>query len=236
MFSMMIVMPNYNPTPNHTLQDLLEQRHSCRAFLAQPVEREIIERILQLAQRTASWCNAQPWQVHVVSGAATDRFRAGLRDYRAAREPAPDFPFPARYEGVYQERRRTCGFQLYEAVGVARGDREASGRQAARNFELFDAPQAVFITTEADLGIYGAVDCGAYVSNFMLAAQNFGVASIAQAALANYPDYIREFFDLPESRRVVCAVSFGYEDRAHPANRFRTERAAVTDSTQWQFD
>lgn len=223
-------------TPDLVLQTLLDARHSCRAFRDEAVPQDIIERVLHLAQRTASWCNAQPWQVHLVSGTATDRFRAGLREYRITHGPAPDFAFPAHYEGVYQERRRACGLQLYDAVGIARGDRTASQAQAVRNFELFDAPHAAFITTEADLGIYGAVDCGAYVANFLLAAQSLGVASIAQAALANYPGYVRKFFGLPQTRLVVCAISFGYEDEGHAANAFRTARAATVDVVQWMLD
>jgi len=222
-----------NILPDQVLLDLFERRHSCRAFTQRAVPHEIVERILTLAQHTASWCNAQPWLVHLISGPATDRFRAGLSIYRSTNSPSPDFAFPERYEGVYQERRRACGLQLYDAVGVVRGDRVASQAQAMRNFELFDAPQAVFITTEESLGIYGAVDCGAYVANFMSAAQSLGVACIAQAALANYPGYIRKFFDLPQSRRVVCAISFGYEDENHPANTFRTSRAAVSEVAQW---
>jgi nitroreductase len=69
------------------------------------------------------------------------------------------------------------------------------------------------------------VDCGAYVQNFLLAAASLGLASIAQAALASRPEFIRRHFGLPAERRIVCGISFGYEDPAHPANGFRTTRA-----------
>ena len=77
------------------------------------------------------------------------------------------------------------------------------------------------------LGVYGAVDCGLYVSNFMLAAQNLGVASIAQAALASYPDFIRSHFGLPPNRKFVCGISFGHPDTEQPINGYRTERSPV---------
>ena len=54
----------------------------------------------------------------------------------------------------------------------------------------------------------------------MLAAKSLGVASIAQAALARHPQFTRQFFGLPEDRRIVCGISFGFEDPAHPANQF----------------
>ena len=48
-----------------TLSTLLHTRYSCRAFLPEPLPRGTIEAILATAQRTASWCNAQPWQLTI---------------------------------------------------------------------------------------------------------------------------------------------------------------------------
>ena len=49
------------------LERLLTERHSCRAFLPDEVERGTLESIFAMAQRAASWCNSQPWQVTVLS-------------------------------------------------------------------------------------------------------------------------------------------------------------------------
>jgi len=219
---------------NASIEQLLHERWSCRGFLPQTLPRATITRILALAQRTASWCNTQPWQVVVTSGAGTERFREALGAHVASHpEIEPDFPFPREYPGVYRERRRECGFQLYESVGIKRGDREASARQGAENFRFFGAPHVAIITTPEALGVYGAVDCGAYVSNFMLAAQSLGVATIAQAALAGYSPFIRAHFGIPQDQRIVCGISFGYADLEHPANGFRTTRAPIGDVVRW---
>lgn len=218
---------NLNDTPHHAapLEQLLDERFSCRGFLPQPVPQATIDRILALAQRSASWCNAQPWQVVITRGAATERFREAMLAPARPDEPGPDFQWPLAYEGVYQERRRECGLALYDAVGVARGDREASARQARENFRLFGAPHVAIITSDEKLSTYGAVDCGGYVAAFMLAATSLGVATIAQAALASRPQRVRDCLGLPADRRVVCGISFGFADPQHPANRFRTRRA-----------
>jgi len=42
-------------------------------------------------------------------------------------------------------------------------------------------------------------------------------------------------FDLADDRRVVCGISFGYPDRAHKANGYRTTRAALADAARF-FD
>lgn len=212
---------------------LLKDRYSCRAFLPRQVDTAAIRRMLEIAQRTPSWCNSQPWQVVITRGEGTGRFRDAILEYAAGRKPEPDFAFPREYRGVYLERRRACGFQLYDSVGIERGDRAASARQTMENFRLFGAPHAMIVTTDEALGVYGVLDCGAWVNNFMLAARSLGVASIAQAALGAHPQFVRAYFGLPADRLVVCGMSFGYEDAAHPVNRFRTSRAAVADVVTW---
>lgn len=209
------------------LRSVLDARFSCRGYLPEEVSPATIEAILSLAQRTPSWCNSQPWRVVVTRPAATERLRAALQAAQPLTDGQWEIAPPAEYRGVYRERRRTCGWQLYDSVGVAAGDRVASARQAAENFRLFGAPHLAVITTEQPLGTYGVLDCGAYVNNFMLAAASLGVASIAQAALASMAHVLREHLPIPEDGRIVCGISFGYEDRAHPANSFRTARAAL---------
>ena len=226
------------PTADVALEELLAARWSCRAFRPDPVPRRTVERMLDMAQRSPSWCNTQPWQVIVTSGRATARFREGLRAH--AVDPAtvaePDLPFPPSYEGVHQQRRREVGWMLYDAVGVPRGDRAASARQALRNFELFDAPHVAIVTTDARLGVYGAVDSGLYIGSLLLAAQSLGIATIAQAALATYSPFVRSHFGIPDDRLVLAGVSFGYADLDHPANAFRAPRAGLAEIATWVDD
>jgi len=200
------------------LDTLLRERHSVRGFRPDPVDHEIIERMLAVAARSASWCNVQPWEVIVTEGQGTEDFREALRSKAGAADLEPDFPFPARYTGVFHERRLETALRLYDAVGVPRGDRAASSRQTARNFELFGAPHVAIITTEADLGVYGAVDCGIFIGNLLLAA---------------YSPVVRKHFGLADTRRVVCGISFGWEDVEHPANAFRTSREATSALVTW---
>jgi len=212
------------------LEELLDERYSVRAFLPREVPREIIEHVLKVAQRTASWCNSQPWQVVIASGEAKERFRKAIHAEAASGAPDnSDFPTPREYLGVYLERRRESGFQLYNTLGIPRGDKAAYARQALENYNFFGAPHVAVIHTTEPLGVYGAVDCGAYVSNFMLAAQALGLGTIPQAALARYSGLIRRHFNLGEDRRVVCGISFGYADHEHKVNSYRTSRAALAD-------
>src|ERR1700709_2912547 len=169
--------------PIDVLESLLRERYSVRAFKPEPVPRQTIDRVLSAAQRTASWCNSQPWQVLIASGEPKEKFREAI--YAEASSGAPqdgDFEFPREYLGVYLERRRESGFQLYNTLGIARGDRAAYAKQALENYNFFGAPHVAIIHTDEALGVYGAIDCGGYVSNFLLAAQALRVATVAAAA------------------------------------------------------
>lgn len=217
---------------------LTRQRRSCRAYLPDPVPHHTIVTLLERAQRAPSWCNTQPWNVIVTEGTATNRFRIGLLAHakKQGDRHQPDIPMPQEYTGVYQERRRESGWQLYEAVGVQRGDRAASARQALKNFELFGAPHTAVITVDADQGAYGVLDAGVYVGNFLLAAESLGLGAIPQAALATYSPFVRDFFTIPEGHSVLLGISFGQPDRDHPANSYRTRRASLAEAVRWATD
>lgn len=213
------------------LEDVFRDRWSCRAFTPEEVPDGVIERLLAMAQHAPSWCNTQPWQVIITAGEGTERFRRELVEHITESGPysRPDFSMPAKYTGVYRERRRESGLQLYQAVGVGRGDRVASARQAFKNYEFFGAPHVAILTVPAEQADYGAVDSGIYVSYFLLAAHSLGLGAISQAALAQVAPFIRTYFSVPETRRVLLGISFGYPDLDHPVNQFRTTRAGLSE-------
>lgn len=212
------------------LEQLLTARFSCRAFLPQSVPRPTIARILRAAQKTASACNSQPWYVEITSGKATHRFRENM--YAAAssgKAKVVDFPFPREYRGVYLARRRESAFQLYSSLGIARGDKASYEKQRLENFNFFGAPHVGIVHTEQALGVCGAIDCGGYVTTFVLAAQALGIATIIQGSVTSHCDQVRRHFCLGDNRRVVCGIAFGYPDHSQRINSYRTTRATIDD-------
>jgi nitroreductase len=221
-------------TDADTLHRIAAARFSCRAFRPDPVDDATILQIVETAGLAPSWCNAQPWQLAITRGAETDRFRDALYARAGSAAPEPDLPWPKGYPGIYGERRREVGWQLYEAVGVQKGDREGSARQMMENFRLFGAPHVAILHSPADLGPYGAMDCGGFVTAFCLAATARGVATVPQAAVASHAGFVRDWFGLGEDRLALCAISFGYADMDHPANSFRASRAGADALIDWR--
>ena len=217
-----------------TLRRIQNARFSCRAFRPEPLPEGLIEDIVAEAQKAPSWCNAQPWQLVVTRPAETDRLRAALAEEMRVASHDPDIPFPERYTGIYKDRRAACGWQLYGAVGVERGDRDGAHRQMMENFRFFGAPHVAILTSAAALGPYAYVDCGGFLNALTLAATARGVATIPQAAPASYSPFLRRFFGLPADEVIVCALSMGRAEDTHPANAFRTERAPLSQVLRWK--
>jgi nitroreductase len=156
-----------------------------------------------------------------------------MSDWARTGVKKPDFAAPAAYLGAYRRRRRDCALQLYESVGIRRGDRAASGSQSMQNFQFFGAPHVAVITSPAEFGVYGALDAGIFLGNLLLAAQAFGLGAVPQAAIAAYSRQLRTHLEIPDDRRVLGAVSFGYPNEDEPINGYRTPRAELDEAVTW---
>ncbi|WP_449433329.1 nitroreductase [Pseudomonas putida] len=224
-----------NPVDDaQVLERLISERYSCRAYLQDRLPQPVIDRILAAAQRTVSDCNTQPWRMYVISGEPLQALREAV--YARAMSGAPvsaDIPPIPAYTGVFQERRRTCGWTLYNTLGIQKGDRERSARQAMENFRFFGAPHLALITSDASLGPRGLLDCGGYVTAFLLAAQALGVGAVAQASIAQRADVLREHLAIPGEHHIACGVAFGWPDREHLVNSVRTIRAPLDEVVQF---
>ncbi|WP_299934688.1 nitroreductase [uncultured Pelagimonas sp.] len=213
---------------------LLRARASCRGFLSEPVAHEVIAEVLRDAQHVPSWCNSQPWQVTACGAEETARLAVALYEHVGQAGHASDIDFPSAYEDEYKARRRECGWQLYEAVGIEKGDRVGSAAQMRENFRLFGAPHFLLITTPKALGPYGVLDCGAFVTAVLLGLEARGLGGIAMASVAGFAPFMRDWFDVGDDRDVLCGIALGHPDRDAAANRFRTTRAPEGEVVTWR--
>jgi nitroreductase len=68
------------------------------------------------------------------------------------------------------------------------------------------------------------------------AAHSLGLATIPQASVASYSPFIRDYFGMSGTRRVLAAISLGYPDTEHPVTSFRTARADLDEIVTWKTD
>jgi nitroreductase len=220
-----------------SVEQAIRSRHSVRGFLPDPVPRELLEKVFELAQWSPSGTNIQPWQVYVASGATRDALRAEfIQRAQAGQSGSPDFSDKGRLGEPWRERRRDCARALYSAMDIAWEDKAGRAGAAFRNFELFDAPHVAFLCMNEVFGKSSAADVGMYAQTLMLSLTAHGLASCAQGTMAHYPELVRETFNLDPQVKVLFGISFGYEDPSVPANAARTTRAPLSESVIFRSD
>lgn len=220
--------------------DAIANRKSIRAFRPDPVPKDTVEKILEIAQRAPSGTNTQPWHVYACTGAVkqaiTDDVLALVRS--GAGEKYEDYDYyPADWNPVHRDRRRGVGWSLYSLVGIPKGDRVASARQAARNFHFFDAPVGLFVTTDSYLGRGSWADAGMYLQTIMLAAKGFGLDTCPQAAWIPYQKPIFKHLGIPEDQALVSGMALGFADHSKIENTLVSEREALANVVRFRgFD
>lgn len=216
------------------VDQVIDSRYSCRAFLPTEVPRALIEEILQIAARAPSGTNTQPWKVSVLTGASRERLSARITaafdDPEEAATHSECYPYyPEKWVSPYIDRRRKVGLDLYKLLEIQKGDAARMHRQHARNFSFFDAPVGLVFTIDTIMAQGSWLDYGMFVQTVMLAAKARGLDTCPQAAFVQFHRIIREELALPESETVVCAMALGYADPSAPENSLRTERAPLAD-------
>lgn len=210
--------------------EAIRTRKSIRAFTDQPVEQETVRQILDIAQRSPSGTNTQPWHVHVCAGAVKEAIsRDVIADAMAGKGTKyedHDY-YPAVWKDIHRDRRRGVGWSLYGLLGIQKGDREASMRQGLRNYDFFDAPVGLFVTVDSYLGRGSWADAGMYIQTIMLAARGFGLHTCPQAAWITYQEPIFRHLEIPEDQDLVSGMALGYADPDAIENTLVSEREAL---------
>jgi nitroreductase len=214
--------------PNASVVDAaLISRRSIRRFLPTPVPAATVEAILDVAARAPSGTNMQPWRGYVVAGTAKDALCHAVQAAFDAREPghAQEVQYyPDEFFEPYLARRRAVGWDLYNLLGIARGQAAKMQAQHRRNFQFFDAPVGMIFTIDRRLATGSWLDYGMFLQNVMTAARGRGLDTCAQAAWSHYHTAIRPVLDLAAEETVVCGMALGHADPDAPENTLVTTR------------
>ncbi len=212
----------------------IASRRSTRAFLPTPVPPEVVAEILDVAARAPSGTNTQPWQVHVLTGAAKRRLSQAIHavddDPVERTRHAEEYAYyPTEWRTPYIERRRKVGWDLYGLLDIAKGDKPRMHAQHARNYDFFDAPVGLIFTIDRVLQQGSWLDYGMFLQNVMVAAQARGLATCPQAAFTPYHRVVASELQLPAHVMLVCGMALGHADPHAVENTLVTERAPVAD-------
>lgn len=219
------------------VSEAVASRRSIRAFTDQPVERGVLERVLEKAQRAPSGGNTQPWHGLVLTGEPLQRLFARIAEEfpkgRAAH--APEYHvYPPELDGAYEQRRRGVGEDMYGALQIPREDKAARLLWFARNFQAFGAPVLMLIHTPKYMGPPQWSDIGGWLQTVMLLLREEGLDSCPQEAWAVYSPQIREMVDIPADHTFFCGLSIGYRDPDAAVNGFTVARAPLHEAIRWE--
>lgn len=219
------------------VREALQVRKSTRAYLDKAVEEEKIRRILDAARHAPSGTNTQPWQVAVVQGETKQKLGAAMEQaFRSGQKGHMDYQYyPLKWEHPYRERRKACGLLMYQTLEIGREDRQRQLDQWAANYRAFDAPVMLLFFMDPVMETGSFLDYGMFLQSIMLSAVEEGLATCPQAALAEYPEIVKEALGYPEGSILICGMALGYEDSSARVNSYRTGREEVDAFTRF-FD
>ena len=227
---------NITPESTAAVDAAITSRTSVRAFLPTPVPRETIEGILAVASRAPSGTNTQPWQVHVLTGAAkaalSTEIRAAFDDPAVrATHTEPYAYYPTEWRSPYVDRRRKVGWDLYGLLGIGKTDKQRMHEQHRRNYDFFGAPVGLIFTIDRVMQQGSWLDYGMFLQSIMVAARARGLDTCPQAAFTQFHRIIEEHIGAAPGEMVVCGMSLGHADPAAVENTLVTEREPVANFT-----
>lgn len=219
------------------VSEAVETRRSVRAFLPDAIDRAVIERVLEKAQRSPSGGNTQPWNAVVVAGEPLRRLVEETAKVipQGPAAHAPEYNiYPPELDGAYAERRFGVGEAMYAALGIPREDKKGRLSRFMANFRAFDAPVLMLIHTPRYMGPPQWSDIGMWLQTVMLLLREEGLDSCAQEAWAIYQKQIRACVAIPEDHVFFCGLSIGKRDTSDPINGFAVPRAPLSEAVRFE--
>ncbi len=219
------------------VSEAVASRRSIRAFLDEPVDRALLERVLEKAQRSPSGGNTQPWHGVVLAGEPLSRLITRVAEElpRGRAAHAPEYHvYPPELDGAYETRRRGVGEDMYGALAITREDKAARLAWFARNFQAFGAPVLMLVHTPKYMGPPQWSDIGMWLQTVMLLLREEGLDSCPQEAWAVYSPQVREVVAIPQDHTFFCGVAIGYRDPGAPVNQFSVARAPLDEAVRWE--
>jgi len=216
--------------------EALKKRKSIRGFKPDPVPREVLTEVLEIAGRAPSAVNSQPWEFFVLGGDVLEKVKHGNIDkVRSGAPPNPDHALMGwPRESVYRDRQVALAKQLFQLMGIGKDDKEKMAQWLELGYRFFDAPAAIIIVVdESIIERAPLLDIGAVIQSICLAALHHGLGTCIEDQGAMYPDVLRRFAGIPESKKIMISIAMGYPDWQFPANKVETAREPLDAITTW---
>jgi len=217
--------------------EAINTRKSIRGYKADPVPKETLKEILEIAGRAPSAMNTQPWEFFVLGGEVLEKLREkNAENLKAGIMPEGEHSVVGwSKESIYRTRQVELAMSLFKLMDIKREDKEKRAAWMERGFRFFDAPAAIIIVTDRSLEESSPlVDIGIVIQTICLAALDYGLGTCIEDQGCLYPENLRKIADIPESKRIIMSIAIGYPDFEFPANQIETTRVSLDEITTWK--
>lgn len=209
------------------VDDVLRSRRSVRAYRPDPLPRDAVLDILQVATTAPSNSNTQPWNVHVLAGAPLRALSVDLvTAFRRGDFPRPSH-FPDPLPGACCTHQADFAVRYYGALGIDRQDAAARAAQTERNYSFFGAPVGLIFSIDARLNAHSWLDLGLYIQSVMIVAKSRGIDTCPQVSFAPFHAVIARHLRMRPDELTVCGMAMGYGDKDANVNRMEMPRQRV---------
>jgi nitroreductase len=212
--------------------DAILTRHSVRDFSSQPVAKETIIRILEVAARSPSSGNGQPWEVFVATGDTMERIHKQYQERAKSGAGASGFGGPPPGPDYIQERMKIIRVERLKLLGLDPDDPASGAVFTEWSQRLYGTPVLVVVCMDSVLSSY--LDIGAFVQNVCLAAQDHGVDSFVARTLVSQKDILRQELEIPDNLDIVIGVALGYANPDSIINTYRSPRRPIQEVVRYK--
>ena len=206
------------------------ERRSIRSFTSNPVPKETLLKILDVATHAPSSSNTQPWEIFVVGGSVLERIRqAYLERFKNDAPGKPEVRGTGREQlpPLILERMNQFRSERFKLEGLDPQGQEGVRLSAERGSRFFGAPVIVILCMNRTLSIFSTYDIGLLSQNIVLAAQDVSIGSIIAGAIVSYPDILRKELSIPDDLMIVEGIALGYPDKQSVVNTYRSSRRPI---------
>ena len=218
------------------LLEAIKSRMSIRGFKPDPVPKEVLFDLLRVSTRSPSGVNCQPWEIYIVVGEALKKlgksyvgqFRQGIKPHPVAFAGQATKGLSPKLYGVYRKRQVQLAKQMFQILGIKKGDEKKLQEYYEKMYRFYDAPAVIIITADERLLITSvSLDIGLLTQTIALAAQAYGLGTCVMRAIVDYPTQARGVVKIPRAKQLIIGLAIGYPDWDDPINKLRSERESL---------
>lgn len=200
-------------TANQTsLLEIIQSRRSLRRYLAEPVPREWIEKILEAAIWSPSAHNRQPWRFVVIEQAETKEELAVAMGARLRQDLSADNVPPAIIDqDVDRSYSRITSAPVIIVVCMTMADMDTYSDERRNNNEVIMAIQSTAMAGQ----------------NILLMAHDLGLGACWMCAPLFVPDVVRSALDLPDDWQAQGMITLGFPDQTREKTRRPLEMSVL---------